>query len=302
MNISAKRVVVTSFLVDILDVVLNITVTILTGSVIMLAAALEGLADLITTGLLLMGLRLSRRPPDKVHPFGYGREIYFWALISALIMISLTATLSFYFGWQRFLQPEGIKNLPLVYFVLAVAIVSNGYSFTLSLRRILRQRKLSQIWTIFLRTSLIETKTTFIKDLMGTSAAILGLIAILIYTVAGDFRFDGIGAMAIGTTLATLAVVLIVGIRDLIIGRSASFEVEEKIRQAAQGIQGVIQVLDLKTAHIGSEKLLVNLDVHIKDDLTTDQIEVLIDKIKAKIQNEVPTVTHIQIELETPGA
>lgn len=298
--ITAQRVVLTSFLVDVLDVVLNIVVTILTGSVVMLAEALEGVTDLVAAGLLLLGLIRSTRPADKTHPFGYGRELYFWSLISALIMIGFTATLSFYFGWHRFLDPKPIQNLPLAYFVLLIAILSNGYSFILSLKRLLRQRPIRAIWPVFFRTSLVETKTTFILDLMGTLAAILGLTSMLFYTFSGDMRFDGVGAMMIGVVLAILAVVLIIGIRELIIGKSGSPETEDKIRKAALSIPEVQQVLDLKTTHIGSERLLVNLEVNLKDALTTDQIEVLIDKIKAKIQKEVPTASHIQIELETP--
>ena len=97
-KISAKKVIVVSFVVDLLDIVLSIGVAIITGSVIMLTEALEGVSDLVASGLLWIGLKRSTRREDRSHPFGYGREIYFWTLLSALIMFGVTSTVSIYLG------------------------------------------------------------------------------------------------------------------------------------------------------------------------------------------------------------
>lgn len=109
-----------------------------------------------------------------------------------------------------------------------------------------------------------------------------------------------LAAMAIGVTLGVLALLLLVGIQDLVVGRSASPETEAKIRKAALGVEEVTEVLGMKTLHIGSEKLLVNLDVHMRGRLTTREIEKLIDKVKEEIRKEVPSVKYLQVELETP--
>jgi cation diffusion facilitator family transporter len=298
--ITARKVIVASFAVDVLDIILSITVAIITGSVVMLTETLEGVSDLVSSGLLLIGLKRSSQKADRTHPFGYGREIYFWTLLAALIMFGVTSTVSIYFGWERFWHPHVIKNLYLAQIVLFLTFLTNGYAFYLSLSRLLRKRSIRQIIKIFYRSSLVETKTTFILDLMGTVASFIGMCALLIYSVTGDMRFDGIGAIAIGITLAFLAFLLLMGIRDLLVGRSASLVTEKKIREAALQIDEVKDVLDLKTMHVGSEKLLVNLEVHMKNELDTDQIERLMDKIKEKIQLEVPSVKYIQVELETP--
>lgn len=299
-KISARTVVVASFLVDVLDIVLSIGVAFLTGSVIMLTEALEGVSDLTSSGLLLIGLKKSSQKADRTHPFGYGREIYFWTLLAALIMFGVTSTVSIYFGWQRFLHPHPVDNLIVAQIVLLIAFFSNGYAFFLSYKRLLRKRSMKQIVKIFYKSSLVETKTTFILDLMGTVAAFLGMVALLIYRVTGDVRYDGIGAMVIGVALAFLALLLVMGIRDLLVGRSASHETEAKIKKSALLVEEVNDVLDLKTLHVGSEKLLVNLEVHMKNNLDTDEIEKLMDEIKEKIQEEVPSVKYIQVELETP--
>lgn len=299
-KISAKTVVVASFLVDILDIVLSVFVAIITGSVIMLTEALEGVSDLTSSGLLLIGLKRSTQKADRSHPFGYGREIYFWTLLAALVMFGVTSTVSIYFGWQRIINPHPVENLYLAQIVLLIAFFSNGYAFFLSYKRLLKKRGFKQIVKIFYKSSLVETKTTFILDLMGTIASFLGMLALLIYRITGDVRFDGIGAVVIGVSLSFLALLLVMGIRDLLVGRSASRETEEKIRKAALLVEEVNDVLDLKTLHVGSEKLLVNLEVHMKNNLDTDEIELLMDEIKEKIQQEVPSVKYIQVELETP--
>lgn len=297
-NISSTLVVVTSFLVDVLDIVLSLAAAILTGSVVMLSQVLEGVSDLISSGLLLVGITRAGQKADRRHPFGFGRELYVWALLSGIVMVGITATLSIFFGWQRFIYPQSIQNLNLAFLVLAFTTVTNAFAFYLSIKRLLRGRSFSQVVNIFLHSSLIETKTTFILDLMGTLASILGMIALVIYKITGDFRYDGLGAILIGSILGILAFILLMGVVDLIVGRSASLEVEGRIKAAALGIPQVNKILGLKTLHIGSEKLLVNMEVNLKSNLTTRQIEQLIDKIKESIRKEVPQVKHIQVELE----
>lgn len=299
-NISAKKVIITSFVVDFLDIALSVFVSIVSGSVIMLTQVLEGISDLAASGILVIGLNRSLKTEDKSHPFGYGREIYFWTLISALITFGVTSTLSVYFGVERFLNPRPIHDIWLAFAVLAITLVTNGYAFFLSFRRLLRRRHFKHILRIFYRSSLIETKTTFILDFMGTIASFLGLIALIIYTFTGDYRYDGLGAVAIGISTGIGAAFLIMGIRDLLIGKSASSDVEAKIKNAALNVDEVQDVLNIKTLHVGPEKLLVDLDVHMEARLTTRELEKLVDKIKKEIRAEVPTVKYLQVELETP--
>lgn len=299
-KITSEKVVVTSFLVDISDIIINLFVAAVSGSIVMLSQALEGAADLLASAFLVLGVKRARRPSDKKHPYGYGRELYFWTFLAALATFSITACASFYLGLRRFINPEPVKNLPLTYAALLIAIATNGYSMSLSLRRLVGKRPMQKIWSIFFHSALIETKTTFVLDLMGTIASVLGLIALLVYGLSGDLRFDGLGAMAIGVTLAVLAIFIIKGAKDLLLGQSAPHEVEEKIEETTLSFDHVKQILDLRTLQIGPERLLVNMEVNLSDRLTTNEIELLIDKIEKAIKKQVPSAASIQIELETP--
>jgi cation diffusion facilitator family transporter len=298
-KISAERVITTSFVLDILDIILNGTVMIITGSVVMLAETFQGFVELLSDGFLLIGLKRSKRPPDKKHPFGYGRELYVWTFLSATLILFILSVFSFYIGWQRFLNPEPIEHVYLAYIVLTISVFSNTYSFSLGFRRLFKGRR-TRLWEKFSQSALVETKTTFILDAVGTSAAFFGLIALALYGLTGNLRFDGIGAMMIGIIMAVFAFVLIVSVRDLLVGKSIPPEDAEKIKEVILWNSDIKEVLDLKAVIIGPERVLVNVEVHVKDGLNTNEIERLMDKIREAVKKEIPSVFHIQIELESP--
>lgn len=301
-NLSDIRVVATSALVSVSDVVLNLTVALLTGSVVMLSQALQGLSDLVTGGMLYVGVKRSAREADERFQFGYGRELFFWVLIASIIMFVGTGGMSLYFGWQQITGPSSVDHVWLALGMLFVGFCSNFYAFRLSFQRMKQEgRKRGRNWRQqFIHSSIIETKATFTIDFLGTSAALLGLAALLLYVATGDARFDGIGSIVIGLGMMAAAFFLILDIRGLIIGKSVDERTLATITRAALSVEHVRSVLDLRTMYLGSSKLFVVIEVHLHDKLTTDQIEHIIDEIKQRVTRRVPIVKHVQVELETP--
>ena len=212
-QITAKRVVLTSFFVDLLDVSLNVSVALLTGSVVMISEFFQAIADLISSALLWVGIK---RPK---------KEIYLWTMLSALVMLIFASSLSFYFGLRRFLHPEEVKNILLAYTALLIAVISNGYAFYISVKRILGGKSPSTLIKTFNNSPLIITKNTFVLDLMGMSSALVGLTALVLYQVTGDLRFDGLGAMGIGIILAFLSANLILDLKGFIRSKKVGREV-----------------------------------------------------------------------------
>jgi cation diffusion facilitator family transporter len=298
--ISSEKVVTISFLVDIIDVLINSLVAIVTGSVVMFSQALQGGADLLASSLLIFGVKKSKKPADRKHPFGFGREVYFWTFLSALTTFSITAGISFYIGLKRFLTPQPLQNVNLAIIVLFISILTNGYAMSLSFRRLLGKKVYKNIFKIFLHSAFIATKTAFVLDLMGTLASILGLISILLYKISGNQRLDGLGAMLIGMVLATLAVFILKSAKDLLVGQSAPPATEDRIRSAVKALSEVKKVISLRTLHIGTGTLLVDIEVNLQDGLTTDKIEILIDRIQVNILKQVPEAKEVRVELETP--
>lgn len=298
--VSAEKAVVVSFIVDISDVIINLIVAIMTGSVVMISQAMQGFADLVSSGLLILGVKRSKIPRDKIHPYGHGRELYFWTFLSTLFTFTITAIVSFYLGLKRFIEPQAIQNLNLAYVVLIISIFTNGYAMSLSLKRLLRKKTIDKIWSVFTHGALIETKASLVLDFTGVLASLLGIITLLLYQFTGNARFDGLGAMLIAVVLGILDIYLIKRAKDLLVGRSASPETENNIMITIKSFKEVEYVIDLRTLHIGPEKIMINVEVNFIDDLNTDEIEILIDRIEEKIKAEVPSAANIQIELESP--
>lgn len=266
----------------------------------MLAEALQGGADLLTSSLLWVGIRRSGRRASRQYRFGHGRELFFWVLMAGVAMFMLTATLSVLLGAERIMHPVPIHNAWLTYVALLLGLSTNGYALSLSLRRMRGSHVGPSRWQHFRHSSMVETKATLVLDLLGSVSALVGLTAIGLYQITGNARFDGFGALAIGGATAVLAVMLISGVKDLLVGRSATNDIENLIRQAVMEVKEVKGVLDLRTMYMGSERLLVNLEVHMEGGLETRQIEELIDEIKRRVKRRAPIVSHIQVELETP--
>lgn len=299
-TITTKRALLTSFVVDAIDIVTNVAVALVTGSAVMLAEAMQGLADLTAVSLLLVGHKRAGKKATRMHPFGFGKEAYFWALLAAVIILLLTATMSFYSGLRSFLHPEPIEFVAIAYAFLALAMITNGYAFSVSARKLLDGRSLRVLPQAFMRTVHIAPRTTFVLDSLGFLAAFFGFIALVVYGITGDGRYDGIGAMVIGFMLAVASIVLLLSVKDFIVGKRASPEIENAIKKAALSVPGVESVLDIRTMMLGPENLLINMELHFTDDMVTDEIEAAIDAVKQKVNRSVPGRTYIQIEPETP--
>jgi cation diffusion facilitator family transporter len=300
-KISSKRAIVTSFLVDLGDVALNVTAMVITGSVVLLAEALEGGSDLVASGLLFVGLRISKKRADKQHPFGFGKALLSWTLLSAVVMLVFGGGLSFYFGLRRFLEPQDIEHIEFGYVTLCIAIVTNGYALSVSTRRLLENHPLRELAQLLINSSHVETKNTFILDLTGASAALVGLVSLVIYQVLDVKYFDGIGGMLMGVVIAISSTLLIWGVKDYLAGKRASAEIEKQIRDAALRVQQVKNILELTTMHMGTRKLLLHLDIEVDKSTTAKELGEIVDKVKRKIQKEVPGVTTIQIEVVPSG-
>lgn len=290
----------TSISVSLLDIALNLIVGLITGSAVILSQALQGTSDLVTAGVVYQGVRRSKRRPDSHHPFGYGREIFFWVLVAGIFMFLGTGVVSFYLGYSQITDPQPISNGFLGIVILFIGLMTNSYSLRVSLRRLQQSDEEQTLWTRLINSSLIETKATLLVDLMGTVAAALGLTALSIYALTKNVFFDGAGAMAVGIAMMLASILLIRDVKELIVGKAVSKETMLEIKDAALTTPDVVDVLDLRTMYLGSSKLLVIIEVHLKNGLSTKQIENRTDKIKDAIKQNVKLVHHVQVEIETP--
>lgn len=298
--ITGLRTVVVSSLVSIGDIIFSFIVAVITGSSVMMAQGLQGVADLVTTLFLLLGVHRSKRPASDTHPFGYGRELFFWVLISSLFAFLVSGGIASVRAVNELIKGSALESVPIALITLAFGLVTNGYALNTSIRRLAHGVQGKSFWQYLRHSSLVETKMTLLVDLMGTLSAGLGFIALGLYQITGNPMFDSLGALVIGVLTAAGALFVILDIHDLIVGRSPQPQVIDSIRKAALSVKGVQDVLDLRAVSIGSAKFLVILEVHFADGLNTDQVETITDTIKRTVLDRVPLVDHVQVEAETP--
>jgi cation diffusion facilitator family transporter len=296
---SSQNVIKTSLVVDISDILLNTFVAIITGSSIMLAEALQGLSDLITVIFLYVGIKRSAKSANKKFNFGYGRELYFWVLCSAIAMLIITAGLSFYSGLQKLINPIPLERTFWAYLILIIGMISNFYAFSVSYRKITKQSAKASIIKSFASSHLIEIKTAFITDLMGTLSALFGFISMILYSVTGNPKYDGLGAIIVGVMIATFAIIIIIESKEMIIGKSISKDKRQKIIGITSSHPNVKKILQLSTMHFGSDELYVNMNIKVDNNLETRQIEKVIDEIEKNIKDKIPEIDIIQIEIDS---
>ncbi|HSW98242.1 MAG TPA: cation diffusion facilitator family transporter [Candidatus Saccharimonadales bacterium] len=283
---STKRVLLTSLFVDTSGLVVNTAVAALTGSAIMLVEALEGFAGLSSVGLLLFANRRANTRATKLHPFGYGREISYWSTIAAFVIVAAVGVIAMHTGYQKLLasDPAPVRHSWLAFVALVLALGGNGYSFWTSLKKLLDGQPLESIAKVFLTAPMVAPKTTVVLDAMGSTVALVGLFFMTLYSLSGLARFDGIGALAMGVGLLLSAVALLLSVRSLVMNQGAPRELERKIRDAAREVPEVKHVIGMQTTMVGSDKLLANIDVHLKDGLNTDQVENVVERVKEATQ------------------
>ena len=259
----------------------------------------EGIHSLVDTGnqlLLLLGLKKSRKPADESHPFGHGKELYFWSLIVAIALFGAGGGMSLYEGITQLLHPHPLSDPRWNYLVLGVAFLFDGISWIIALRVLL-----PGIRKDGLRKMLFGSKDPSVLTVLGEDTADLIGIAV---AFGGIFlghrlnspRADGIAAVVIGLVLAAVAVFLVYQSKRLLVGESADAEVVESIRAAASAVPGIARVGRPLTMHFGPDEVLLNLEVHFHPHLAAAELTAAVDRLERTIRDKHPEIRRIFIE------
>jgi cation diffusion facilitator family transporter len=267
-----------------------------TGSSSMLAESIHSVADSGNQALLLLGRKRSERARTPQHPFGYGRERYFYAFVVAVVLFTVGAVFSLYEGYHKISHPEVIKSPGWAFGVLTVAIVLETLSFRTAIveSNAVRGRR---SWVSFIRHSKApELPVVLLEDLGALLGLFLALGGVAMAVVTGNGVWDGIGTIAIGVLLAVIAVVLAIETKSLLIGEGAGPSVEQTIIEALESVEQVDHVIHLRTQHIGPEELLVAAKIAVSQGDTAAEITLGIDAAEAEVRNRVPIARLIYLE------
>ena len=264
-----------------------------TGSSAMLTEGVHSVVDSTNQLLLMWGRRASRRPSDRLHPFGYGREIYFWSFVVAVLVFSLGAGVSVYEGIIHIMRPEPAVSPLIAYAVLLVAFLLEGWS-TLEAYQDFNKARGNLGWF----HAVIQSKDppAFIV-LLENGAAMAGIIAaaagLLLAQLTHDPFYDGAASVVIGTILAFTAALLAYESKGLLIGEAANPELVNNLHDLACTMPGVVGVGDVLTVHSSPDQITVMMNVDFNDDIRASDVEDVVCRIEAEARERWPHVQRL---------
>nr|WP_066591863.1 cation diffusion facilitator family transporter [Sphingomonas pruni] len=294
MKAENNRVLIIALAANVGIAVAKFVAAAITGSSAMLTEGVHSLVDSTNQLLLMYGQKRAAKPADALHPAGYGRELYFWSFVVALLVFALGAGVSVYEGVLHFLEPEPAVSPLIAYGVLAIAFALEGGSTVAAFREFDAARG-DQSWL----QALISTKdATTVIVLLENGAAMAGIliaaVGLALSQVTGDPRFDGVASVLIGVLLGVVALFLAREAKGLLIGEAADPELIAGIRRATtrEGITGVGEIM---TIHNAPEQIVAAVNVDFDNRLNAGDVERIIDAIERDLQAEFPSIYRVYI-------
>ena len=268
----------------------------MTGSTSMLSEAIHSVADSGNQLLLLVGGRRAKRVADDEHQFGYGRTRYVYAFVVSIILFLLGGLFSLYEGWHKIHAPEQLSDPTIAFVVLGIAIVLESFSFRTAIKEANQSRGQRSLFRFVRDARQPELPVVLLEDAGALLGLVFALAGVSMATITGDGRWDGIGALAIGSLLLVIAIFLAVEMSSMLVGESAVPEQTEAIRSALAGAPMVRRVIHLRTLHVGPDEILVAAKIATDPQQTAADLANAIDEAEVRIRAAVPEATYIFIE------
>jgi cation diffusion facilitator family transporter len=291
------RAIVAALLANLGIAVTKFIAFLLTASSSMLAESIHSVADSGNQALLLVGGRRSRRAATAEHPFGYGRERYIYAFIVSIVLFSVGGLFALYEGYHKLQHPEPIDSWQWVpVLVLLLAIGLEGFSFRTAINESNHVRG-EQSWSKFIRRAKApELPVVLLEDFAALVGLVLAMIGVSLTLVTGDGTWDGIGTVAIGLLLVSVAVVLAIETKSLLLGEAAAPAAVQAIREAIEADPSVERVIHMRTLHLGPDELLVAAKIAVHYDDSAQDVARAINAAERRIREAVPIAQVIYLE------
>lgn len=297
MAASAKPIAVYGAIAaNLLIAVAKFTAAVFTGSSAMVSEGVHSLVDTGNQSLILLGIHRSKQPADDQHPYGYGKELYFWALIVAVVLFSLGGGISIYEGIDHLRHPSEPGDPTWNYVVLAFAFVLESAASYIALRALLAAAGEKSFWHALRGSKDPAIFTILAEDLAALAGIVVAFLGIYFGQLYDNPYLDGVASVSIGVILALVAVFLVYESRGLIIGESADIEIVRSIHALAQADPNVERVERPLTMHLGPSKVLLNMRVVFKAGLNVIDLPAAVDQLEANIRARHPQIAHIFID------
>ncbi len=288
--------IVQSLAVNVLIAAIKAVAAFFTKSGSMLAEALHSFSDCGNQILLLIGVRQARKPADPSHPLGYGRALYFWSFMVAMLLFTGGGLFSVYEGYEKIKAPERVEHVWLGLLILVVSLFLEGGATLSNIRELNKRRKKKPFFRY-----LGDTKDSDLVVVFGeNSAAVLGLtlalIALSLAALTGDGRWDGAGSLAIGVVLVAVAFFLATKVKSLLLGEAADPEIEEAARATALEFPELNRVLNCVTLQQGPGEVFVSIKISFKSGLDIDDVCRIINRFEELLRARCPEARWVFVE------
>jgi len=274
------------------------TAALLTGSSAMLSEGIHSLVDTGNQGLLLLGLKRSRRPADEDHPFGHGKEIYFWSLIVAILLFGLGGGMSVYEGILHVTEPVEVTSPVWNYGVLAFAFVFEGASFLIALGELRRRNPRAGLLRAIHRSKDPSVFVVVYEDSAALAGLVVAFVGVLLSHLLDLPVLDGVASVVIGLILGAVAVLLAWESKELLLGEAVRPEVAESVRALAAADPDVANLRRPLTMHLSPYEVLLNLDVQFREGISAAEVVRAVDRLEQSIRKAHPEMRRIFIEAE----
>ena len=292
----SRRAIIAAFLANLAIAVAKLVGFAFTGAASMLAEGVHSVADTANQGLLLLGGAKASKGATAEHPFGYGRERYFWGFIVALVIFTLGSVFALVEGIEKLRKPHELESVGWAVAILVVAMACEGLSLRTAVRES-RRSKGAESWARFIhRSKSPDLPVVLLEDLGALVGLVLALVGIALAELTGNPRFDAMGSVAIGILLGVIAVTLVVEMKSLLIGEAASPATVAEICRAMESSDQVREVIHLRTQHLGPDELLVGAKLEFDLDLDLPGLARAIDAVEERVRAAVPDARVIYIE------
>jgi cation diffusion facilitator family transporter len=297
MHDGSRRAILAAFLANLGIAIAKFVGFVFTGSASLLAEAAHSLADTGNQLLLLLGGKRATKAADTAHPFGYGRERYFWAFVVALVLFSMGGLFALYEGIQKIREPHDVENLGVAVGILLFSMLLEGFSLRTAYKEASEHRSTTGRWLSWIRRSKQpELPVVLLEDTGALVGLVFALTGVILAKTTGDARWDAVGSLAIGALLVVIAILLAVEMKGLLIGESASPADVAVIAKSLEGATSVRRIIHLRTEHLGPDQLLVAAKLDFEPALSVEQLAGAIDDAERDLRMVMPTAHFVFIE------
>ncbi|WCT72968.1 cation diffusion facilitator family transporter [Sphingomonas naphthae] len=272
------------------------------GSSAMLTEGFHSIVDSLNQVLLLWGQKRSKRPPDDLHPLGYGRELYFWSFVVAILIFAIGAGLSIYEGVLHIIEPEHVDSVWLPYLVLAVSLALEGSSWALAVKEFAKTKGDVSWWTAIVRSKDPAAFVVLFEDSAAMAGLVIAGLGITASWLTGDPAWDGVASILIGIVLGGVAIVLARESKDLLIGERADPRLVEAVRASVDGLPEVTGVNEVVTIHMAPDAIFVAMSVDFEDRVSAGVVEKVIAEVEAKLKARWPAIATVYIKPQAKAA